>query len=342
MARWPGRALADYCVLGGRYVARRGAESGPTLWGLLKARWYELAGRYRAAITRYGKLIWRHQQPRESLSTYRRIDTLLSRRPDALRDFQPPARMPELYAFFLGHSRSGHSLVASLLDAHPEVVMAHEVDALRHLARGADFRTVTRAMQHNSHFFAYFGRHYTGYDYSVPGQFQGHGDNPRVLGDKKGNSATRLLRREPDLLERLSAAAPAPIRLIHVIRNPYDNIATRALRNRTSVEWATRSYLANVAVIDAVRRREPGRVIDVYLDDLLQAPEATLRGLLRALGIDDVPAPYLRACKGLLFASSRPSRYRVSWDRRSLNAIHSGVEAYDFLRPFAENRDHAA
>lgn len=342
MAHSPSRALADYWMLGSRYLARRGKELVLTAWGLTRARWLGLAGRHRAAITRYGKLIWRHQQPRESLATYRRIDVLLQRYPEVLPELRSPLSRAELCVFFLGHSRSGHSLVAALLDAHPDIVMAHEVDALRHLARGADFQTVARAMQHNSRFFARFGRHYTGYDYSVPGQFQGQSHDPRVLGDKKGNSATRLLRRDPGLFGRLAATWPVPVRLIHVIRNPYDNIATRALRNRTSLQWATKSYLDNVATIDAVRRREPGRVIDVYLDDLVQAPEATLRGLLGGLGIDEMPSDYLDACASVLFASPRPSRYRVDWDSRSLDAVRSAIEAYDFLLPFARSSDRAA
>lgn len=92
--------------------------------------------------------------------------------------------------------------------------------------------------------FSRFGRHYTGDDGSVPGQFQGPSHDPGVLGENKGNSATRVLRRDPALLSRLAAAWPAPARLIHIIRNPYDNIAPRALRNRAGLKWATRSDFA--------------------------------------------------------------------------------------------------
>ena len=34
------------------------------------------------------------------------------------------------FLLFVGHPRSGHSLVGSLLDAHPDVVVSHELDAL--------------------------------------------------------------------------------------------------------------------------------------------------------------------------------------------------------------------
>jgi len=31
----------------------------------------------------------------------------------------------ETYCTFIGYSRSGHSIIAALLDAHPNIVMAH-------------------------------------------------------------------------------------------------------------------------------------------------------------------------------------------------------------------------
>jgi hypothetical protein len=32
---------------------------------------------------------------------------------------------------FIGYLRSGHSLIASLLDAHPNPIATHELDALK-------------------------------------------------------------------------------------------------------------------------------------------------------------------------------------------------------------------
>ncbi|MBV6654043.1 MAG: hypothetical protein KI786_09830, partial [Mameliella sp.] len=32
--------------------------------------------------------------------------------------------------FFIGYPRSGHSILGALLDAHPQVALSHELDAL--------------------------------------------------------------------------------------------------------------------------------------------------------------------------------------------------------------------
>ena len=45
------------------------------------------------------------------------------------RDFRELAS----YCFFVGHPRSGHSIVGGLLDAHPDVVIAHEQGSLKYI-----------------------------------------------------------------------------------------------------------------------------------------------------------------------------------------------------------------
>src|SRR5919108_3530136 len=42
----------------------------------------------------------------------------------------------QVYCLFVGHGRSGHSIVGSLIDAHPEAVVSDELDAARYIARG--------------------------------------------------------------------------------------------------------------------------------------------------------------------------------------------------------------
>jgi hypothetical protein len=37
------------------------------------------------------------------------------------------------YCMFVGHPRSGHTLIGALLDAHPHIVIAHELNALRYV-----------------------------------------------------------------------------------------------------------------------------------------------------------------------------------------------------------------
>ncbi|MDQ4062826.1 MAG: sulfotransferase, partial [Actinomycetota bacterium] len=74
------------------------------------------------------------------------------------------------YCMFIGYPRSGHSLVGSLLDAHPQTIIAHELDALKLVEAGFDKLQLYQLLLDNSRRFARGGREWTGYDYEVPHQ----------------------------------------------------------------------------------------------------------------------------------------------------------------------------
>ena len=46
----------------------------------------------------------------------------------------------QAYCMFIGYPRSGHSLVGSLLDAHPNIIIAHELNALQFVVAGCTGR----------------------------------------------------------------------------------------------------------------------------------------------------------------------------------------------------------
>ena len=49
---------------------------------------------------------------------------------------EAPFKTVEKYCMFIGYPRSGHSLIGALLDAHPNIIIAHELNDLRYFARG--------------------------------------------------------------------------------------------------------------------------------------------------------------------------------------------------------------
>jgi hypothetical protein len=294
------------------------------------------SGRGQEAVLEVGRLVRENQRARESLSTYDRLSSMITSGAEAPADLSPDSSAPECFVFFVGYSRSGHSLVGSLLDAHPSVAISHELHAARHLRRGAAFDRVQRAIQLNAFFFDYFGRGYSGYDYEVPDQSQGRVDRLRVLGDKKANGTTRLLRRDPSLASRLREQIPAPVRFVHVVRNPFDNIVTKARRTRTSLRWAADIYLSHVAAVEALKRTEGDAIRDVFLDDLIASPAEELSGLLRWLRAGDPPEGYLEACSAVLFERPRRTRGQLAWPPDLLAEVRERLRECEFLARFAD------
>ena len=92
------------------------------------------------------------------------------------------------YCMSVGYPRSGHTLVGSLLDTHPEIVIAHELDALRYVRLGFRRGQLYHLILETSHAFTEAGRVWTGFDYRVPTGWQERVRLLRVIGDKKGAS----------------------------------------------------------------------------------------------------------------------------------------------------------
>ena len=319
-----------------REVQREGREIAFGFGRAIDARWHTLRGADERAILSQAQSIRYSRYFRESISAYRRLDALMARKGDGGTGFDAALSTPARFVAFLGYSRSGHSLIGSLIDAHPDAVIAHELHALKHLNRGYSFEAVVRALWQNARIFHVMGRSYTGYDYVVRGQSQGMCRQLRIIGDKKGNGATRLLRRDPAALDRILARVPVPVDFIHVIRNPYDNIATKALRTGRKLEDAAEVYLANARKISEIKGRENACVYDVHLDELIAQPKAVLFDIVSRLGLDPEVPGYLDACAEVLFSTPSRSRDKVTWPERLRDDLARQLADIPFLNAYAK------
>ena len=322
-----------------RELRREGSELafGSARWAA--SHWQTARGQGERALLSQAQRIRFTRHERESIAAYRHLDDLIRRYGDAGTGFDVPEESPARFVAFVGYSRSGHSLVGSLLDAHPDAVVAHELHALKHLAAGQNFDTVLHAIRQNARVFQIMGRSYTGYDYAIPGQWQGTCRQPLIVGDKKGNGSTRFLRRHPEALDRILARVPVPVSLIHVIRNPYDNIATKALRTGRHPREAAAIYFANARKIAELKACESLHIHDVDLDSLIADPRSVLRDLVKALGLNPMEPGYLDACAEILFKSPSRTRDRIKWPGGLIHSIDERLTEINFLAHYAGQFD---
>ena len=137
----------------------------------------------------------------------------------------------ETFCMFLGYARSGTSLLGALLDAHPNVVLAHELDVLKYLQAGFRKHQIFHLLLENSKASAKGERKATGYLYEVQDQWQGRYTTLRVIGDKKAGMSSLRLQENPKLLDELRTTIGLPLKVFHIVRNPYDNITTKYRRS---------------------------------------------------------------------------------------------------------------
>jgi len=245
------------------------------------------------------------------------------------------------YCVFIGHARSGHSIVGALLDAHPQIVISDELDALRYVDLGFDPRQVmflsldvSRKQALNERRKA--GQGGTVYSYHVPGQWQGRYRELRVVGDSQAGWTVQRLARDPRLLDRLrTRMAGRDVRFIHVVRNPFDNISTMMLRGNRTFESAFDRYFANCeAIVDLAGRIGEASLLRVRHEDVIADPRATLSEACAFLGVA-AQADYLDACASILYDSPSRSRAKVTWTAEMRARTDERIAAYPFLLGYA-------
>ncbi|WP_166397920.1 sulfotransferase family protein [Rubrobacter marinus] len=250
----------------------------------------------------------------------------------------------ETYCMFVGYPKSGHSLFGSLLDAHPEAIIAHEQDALRYLQNGFGRTQLFHLLLENSRRYGEAGRDWNVYSYRVPGQWQGRFRRLRVIGDKKGALSTLRLDRNPGLQEKLRRVAGVPVKYVHVVRNPYDNISTM-LRDGV-FDWKSggrgRDLKRNIedyfALCEAMRRfverTDPSEVFEVRHEEIVSDPERELRRLCASLDLE-ASEDYLRDCSGMVFRAPSRSREKVEWTPEDVEYVRRRSEEFGFLRGYS-------
>ncbi|MBI2706451.1 MAG: sulfotransferase [Actinobacteria bacterium] len=247
---------------------------------------------------------------------------------------------PERYCFFIGYPRSGHTLVASLLNAHPEIIISHELDALKFIRRSARRTTLFGMILARDRWFVGGGSQWTGYDYALEGLSQGSATRPRVIGDKCGGHTSLALSKDPHLVDRLRATVRLPCVVIHITRNPYDNIARMARRStedadaRTKLEHAVDDYVTMArAAYEARSRWDPELWIDMRHEDFCLEPATCLVELTTFLGVEPHPA-WLEAATDKVHESPNLSRYDVEWPPETIARVQSELVAFDILRDY--------
>jgi hypothetical protein len=242
-----------------------------------------------------------------------------------------PGRFEDVKAFalFIGYPRSGHTLVGFLLDAHPNMLVASQTSALKHLKHGFGMKQIFHLLAQDSERVARTGREHRRYSYEVPNQWHGKFEKLRAIGESTG--MTRL-RQNPSLLKSLREKfAEVDLRLIHVIRNPYDNISTMKIKSGESLPDAIRRYFSMCDIVEAMKPQvDAGAVHDLYHESLIENPKETLKGLCVSLGLE-CAEDYLSDCASIIYKSSHKSRKEVDWDPPLIETVKQRMRRFSYL-----------
>ena len=234
----------------------------------------------------------------------------------------------------IGNARSGSTLVGSVIDAHPQAVIANETTASATFWRDTSRATMLGEIQENSRRNRESGRQSEGYTYQVKKEIDS-GRLLTVMGDKIWNPATLLLHGDHRLLDRLHEMLGIPIKIVHAVRNPFDVIATMHARSGAPIGNRIAWYFMHCEAVAAIRDRLPAELyLDNHHEDLVLSVEQTLERLCGFLGLPAIPE-HAQAVKEMVFATPKQTRANALWQPEEVQLVLDGIARFDFLSRYA-------
>jgi hypothetical protein len=263
-----------------------------------------------------------------------------------LGDSQPDFDGLKFFCCFVGHGRSGGTLVGALLNAHPNIVMSNELNALRRLRTGLTaqqlFRVIYLVSQRQVRRGSKGGG---GYSYEVFGQWQGKHRELTIIGDRKAGATAYEIVCDPDLLATLDRKVRLDKKFIHVIRNPFDTITTTYQKTlpkpgegaNEHLSREIRNYFARSTAIHLIEQKFGAASIHhLHHERLIADPIGQLRGVCMFLGVEPLE-DYLRDCASILKKSPHQSRKSLEWPDHQIAEVNQGMKGCPWLAEYTLN-----
>ena len=194
-----------------------------------------------------------------------------------------------------------------------------------------------------------------GYTLQVKGLHQGtYVSHVDVIGDKNGGRTGALLFNDSlewdKLINKLKSLVNIPFKVIYVIRNPYDNIASGRLYSSKSYHMSSvrksnetfyigrgkalashidRYFAVHKAIMDAKEQYNMD-MLEVHGKDLIEDPHASITKLCNFLGVS-CSDTYIQGCSDILFKTESKTRYKIKWTKDLISKVEDYITKYDNL-----------
>jgi hypothetical protein len=158
------------------------------------------------------------------------------------------------------------------------------------------------------------------------GYCAGPSDDMRVLGTGNGQALPAAWRANPDVIAQLAEVAGAAVKLINVVRNPWDHIA------ETGEEPPIPKLFARAKTIDDIRASGVP-VHDLALEDLAADPRAEMSDVLAFLNVE-ASDDYLELVDLLADVELPRSGAERAWTKQQVRAIRKRLPTVSWMQRY--------
>ncbi len=272
------------------------------------------------------------------------------------------------FVFFMGWGASGSSVIGSVLDAHPHIVIPHEYGLFEQWRKNATRfylkkRYVFNELYKKSYDDAVSGARKgneglskRGYTFSVKGMWQGQfEDHVSVIGDKKAAPPSRLYSTDPasfrQVYKELVKTVGIRVVALFLVRNPFDmaaKVATQlfaATQNMRKLDTMHKVYRIDKRLKEVISRifdsaeashamiQDPKlnlTVLEVHNADYVNEPKRTVQRICDFLEVQ-CSEEYLQACEEKAFKSTFKTRQLVEWPSELRTPMEQQMRNFRFF-----------
>lgn len=242
------------------------------------------------------------------------------------------------FCLFLATGRSGHSIMAHLLTAHPKVMICDELGAVSFFKEGYSREQVFALIKFQDFRHQRRDRKKSGYTYKVDGAWQNvYEKYPEVIGDAKGTRTIGLVGGEDDYLENLrSRLAGVRLRFIVHLRNPFDALSTMVQKRGVPVDQAVDTFLELEKKIATAyfRLDEEERLLQRH-EDVVADPEKHFINMFEFLGVEPLP-DVVKVCAGKIWKKPNVTRKKITWPKRDVERLESCIRQSPIYSSYLE------
>ena len=250
------------------------------------------------------------------------------------------------FCLFIGYGRSGHTLVASMLNAHPEIVLGIEWGVFTYLKLGYRKNQIFYSIIENSKRFSNeLDNSWTGYSYAIKNSWQGKFSTLKVIGDKHGGMNAERLIKDPAMLALTESRIAIKPKIIHAVRNPFDVITTITKRryekrdpsyNPKNLDLLSfiELFFKHADIIKQLKADAYYDIVDIYHEKLIADPKPEIEKLIHFFGLN-AAEPYYESCAAILYKTPNKSRKSIEWPANLIAYVENKIREYDFLQHYS-------
>lgn len=274
------------------------------------------------------------------------------------------------FCMFIGPSRCGHTLIANILNAHPNVVISNELNPILLFLRGKDRPHIFEKIIQSMIIFKNKKSRWTSYSYDIDGLYQGTWENMSVIGDKLCGPTTTYLGYSKDnvidkanqirekskshkalitekriqelsggilsdcelpIFESFKKFIGLEIKLIHIIRNPIYNITSLSLLNGHSIEQQIDEYFERFDT--AIRIAQNRECLHLFLDEIINNPISSIMQLCRYLRID-CDEQFLIKSSNIIFDKEHKNKDMRKWTDELIEKVNNEMYNRPLLKRY--------